>query len=1004
MSFTNSNFNQNYGNIIFNDGNLSFTNLDFIETQGKVISYNNGNITLTNSDIIGSNATYGGIISNSGNITFTNSDIIENNASSGGIIDNSGNITFTNSNIIGNNASSGEIISNSGNITFTNLNITRNNADYGIIYTSYGNINFINSNITENFANDDLITNSYGNFSILNSTLTNNNAENWLIYNYKTGILNIIDSNLTQNNATYGGVIHNEADGNVNITNSNFIQNNATYGGVIDNEFDGYVNITNSNFIQNNATYGGVIYNNETGDINITNSNFTQNNATTGGAIYNKGNLIMDHLILTDNFDSNNIVIYSITNFTLSNSIIINNMGKINTKVNNTFISPIINENLDSNENINFNIENKTYTTTKDTENHVKTIQSVDNPGKLPVTIEYPSYAENNTIKLIYNVMMSIQNITLPTQTIPSFTNTTIETTLKDIDGNLLEGEIPATIRINNKTYTTTIKDGILNTTIPTETLEPGEYTTIIEIPETEKYVNGTITQNIIITKRSIQQTTIPENTIPVFTDTEIDTTLTDTNNTQLKGEINATITVNGEEKTVTIVNGVIKTTLTTSTLNAGKYTITINIPESTNYNAKTITQNLTILKRDIQQTTLSNSSITTYNNKTINIVVNDTLYDTLKGEILSTIKLNDKNITTTIIKDGIVNVVIPTDSLSAGEYIITIEIPETQNYNNGIITQKLTINKRDIQNITLPDSTILTLTNGTIFLIIKDTQGDTVKENMRFTVKINGATQLHSRTNKEILNVTLPTDKFRNPTYQMTIIIGNNNFYNQGIITQTINMQKRNVNISMQTNTPQTFKNIELNITVTENNIPLNDGFLIFKINETMKNSNGEQIRENVINGKAQLKYTLPSTIGAGKYNISVYYINPYYNKQMCIENLTIIQSNIENKTLDNIQVIKGTNTTITIIVNDTDGNQIQGKTSICIKFNKKTLIHTNITNGIINVTLPTDNFRNPTYQITIVLGKNSLYNRSEFNGTIIVQPQEDIRTKNGINMTITP
>ncbi|WP_303235467.1 hypothetical protein [Methanosphaera cuniculi] len=69
-----------------------------------------------------------------------------------------------------------------------------------------------------------------------------------------------------------------------------------------------------------------------------------------------------------------------------------------------------------------------------------------------------------------------------------------------------------------------------------------------------------------------------------------------------------------------------------------------------------------------------------------------------MKGEILSTVKLNDKNITTTIIKDGIVDVVIPTDSLSAGEYIITIEIPETQNYNNGIITQKLTINKRDIQ------------------------------------------------------------------------------------------------------------------------------------------------------------------------------------------------------------------------------------------------------------------------------------------------------------------
>lgn len=225
--------------------------------------------------------------------------------------------------------------------------------------------------------------------------------------------------------------------------------------------------------------------------------------------------------------------------------------------------------------------------------------------------------------------------------------------------------------------------------------------------------MSGTIIQNIIITKRNIQQT-LPENTIPVFTDTKIDTTLTDTNNTQLKGTIQATVTIDEKTYNVTIVDGVIKTTLPTSTLNAGEYTITINIPESTNYNAATITQKITITKRDIQQTTLSSSSIITYNNETINIVVNDTLYDTLKGEILSTVKINDKNITTTLIKDGIINVVIPTDLLPAGEYTITIEIPETQNYNGGIITQKLTINKRDIQNITLPSNTILTLTNGT--------------------------------------------------------------------------------------------------------------------------------------------------------------------------------------------------------------------------------------------------------------------------------------------------
>lgn len=124
-----------------------------------------------------------------------------------------------------------------------------------------------------------------------------------------------------------------------------------------------------------------------------------------------------------------------------------------------------------------------------------------------------------------------------------------------------------------------------------------------------------------------------------------------------------------------------------------------------------------------------------------------------------------------------------------------------------------------------------------------------------------------------------------------------------------------------------------------------------------------------------------------------------------MCIKNFTITRSDINNKTLDEIQVIKGTNTTLTIIVNDTNGNQIQGKTPICIKFNGKTFIHANITNGIINVTLPTDTFKN-TYNMTIILGINRLYNKATYNGTIkIVQPQEIYENKNETdNMTITP
>lgn len=85
-------------------------------------------------------------------------------------------------------------------------------------------------------------------------------------------------------------------------------------------------------------------------------------------------------------------------------------------------------------------------------------------------------------------------------------------------------------------------------------------------------------------------------------------------------------------------------------------------------------------------------------------------------------------------------------------------------------------------------------------------------------------------------------------------------------------------------------------------------------------------------------------------------------------------------------------TNETLYLIINDTKGNQLIGNTEVCIKINRKTQIKTQITDGILNITIPTDTFKNPTYKLTIILGENSLYNKATYNGTLIVVKPSDI------------
>lgn len=132
------------------------------------------------------------------------------------------------------------------------------------------------------------------------------------------------------------------------------------------------MSIINSNFNKNNATRGGVNYNYES-NMNIINSNFNENNAQDGGVnfIYN-GNLCINNSSFINNFDKNNITIYSNKLFIMSNSSIINILNPISTNTNSTIRSPLFITSLDKNEKIEFTFNNnKTQITTKNTTNNM---------------------------------------------------------------------------------------------------------------------------------------------------------------------------------------------------------------------------------------------------------------------------------------------------------------------------------------------------------------------------------------------------------------------------------------------------------------------------------------------------------------------------------------------------------------------------------------------------------------------------------------------------------
>ena len=339
LIFTNA-YNQGHGGAIYNHGNLSIYNctfvnntvvgdpeLDFNYGGAAVFSYN-GKLTIRDSYFVNNTGYEGGAIYGAadsdvvGVLDINNSKFENNKATTvndaGGAIYAGNYLKFliNNTEFIGNLAPtkhSQYIAGGTGGAIYirstiassiANSNFVNNSAFYwgGAIKSYAGSFDLTNCNFTGNYAGasggalhisrsaslEDVVP------TVNNCIFSNNDAGSTISAGGSSnrggaicveGIIAVYNSAFYGNTAVDGGAIYAGFANNM-IDNCTFVSNSAVNGGAINN-YHGSINVTNSYFEANIASYGGAIANYQTyGYVNLLNNTYVENSAAYGGAIY----------------------------------------------------------------------------------------------------------------------------------------------------------------------------------------------------------------------------------------------------------------------------------------------------------------------------------------------------------------------------------------------------------------------------------------------------------------------------------------------------------------------------------------------------------------------------------------------------------------------------------------------------------------------------------------------------------------------------------------------
>ncbi len=234
-----------------------------------------------------------------------------------------------------------------------------------------------------------------------------------------------------------------------------------------------------------------------------------------------------------------------------------------------------------------------------------------------------------------------------------------------------------------------------------------------------------------------------------------------------------------------------------------------------------------------------------------------------------------------------------------------------------------------------------------------------------------------------------------------------------RGSQTITISPQKATVTVDAIDNA-KAGQTVTLTAHITDSNgKAITTGKLIFKLNgKTLKDENGNTIYGYVDeNGDASITYTLPDNYSAKDYVLTAVFQGSGFERAEANSTLTIVKTTptiVPDETVfgsDNkITITQGTESVqIKATINDPETNApIDTTTVVTIKINNKTVTQQYVNDGQIDMTIYTSSFKNPEYTITVVVGENSLYERTSYDATLEIVTPTSLATENSYNGTL--
>ena len=959
---------------ISNEYNLTLKNItltNYNSTIGGAID-NSGNLTITDSTLTHNTVSNcGGAINNNGNMALINTTLNHNHASGeyqrvgGGAIQNTGTLTITESNLTHNTANTegGVIYNNDGgtvNISCSNLNY--NNAtdgNGGAIYNK-GTVNIIESNLTSNTAN------------------VNGGA----IYNTGGGTVNITQSNLNYNNATIGGGgAINKDSGTVTITESNLTHNTARDGGAIYNYRD-ILTITDSKLTHNTATRtGGSISSYASSSsseflIVIDNNTFTENSLT-----FTKRRNANLTLNITNNTFNNTIFYINNTNeskyinvyiaenkFDKSTGCLIDSIEGLPREING------FNDDYEYNDefrsyliegNKNYKTTNLTITTDEDnpyindTITITVTLKDIDEMGigdkNITITVNDQdicnitttkggvatttlsfNQSRKNTIKAQFigdtdynpsNDTITVNSQKLPTKITATLTNNTIGNTTLNVlvtdtynNKKVTTGQIEVYGSNDNKLGNTTINTtGTTSINLDVKTKDITELN--IRYMENDDYTNSTYRMsNIVIVGRQSEVEATTNNR--TYLNTSINVTVKDPVTDTIIKDAQITITL-PDGKEINTTTGSTGTVTVPLTLPVGSQKINIKFNGNNEYNASNNTLSINVEKR--ASTTAATINNKTAGNNTITIKVTDktTKQPVTSGQIEIINNIDNSTVAKATISSA--NTTVTTTLNESGTYNLTVKYLGNDYYN----ASQRAVNNLNIQKriATLTVKTVNnTLNNTMVNITLTDSSTGKAIPNAQVTIKLPNGTTVNTNigtTGTVTQKITLPTGKNTiNVTYT------GSKTYNNASKNHTIDVKKLTTKTSITPVTAYLGDKITLKATVTaENNIKINEGNVIFKINGVTIKDNGKltgsdnPLKVKVANGAATATITADSSMKNAA-QITAHYIE---NTDYTASNSTPAKITLKPRTATitvttNTKTIKqGQNLTITAKVTDT-------------------------------------------------------------------------------------